>query len=248
MGKPRIVIEQRNLLASRLGKRSWTMGRHIIFLCLCVVAISAITTIFGSSKPLEPGSSMDSDKPINPTFSDGFIVHRVPSVSMGVPVEPIVGGRGFAFQGNETHQIRISIERLVPLEPRQMRSFLASDKSIEEIKEAIKCEEVRPLHRGIMKLDNLVYPLTNIDIRPAGYDAAVIADADVASPGIVSVNQTMIVGHIIVTASTLKKGSIGKGQLNMKSVEHTGIYDVVLDMDDHAMAKQWKEKHERFEK
>ncbi|MDD1757442.1 MAG: hypothetical protein LUQ22_01740 [Methanotrichaceae archaeon] len=231
-----------------MGKRPWESRSNIRYLCLCMIAIMAIMPIFGLAQTMEPSRGSDSDKRINPIFSDGFMAPRGPPGPMGVPVELVVGGRGLALLGNETHEIRMHIERLVPLEPMQMRGLLASDKDIEEIKEAIMCEEGHALHRGIMKLDNLVYPLTNIKIEPAGYDTAIIAGADIALPSAVNGNQTAIVGQIHVEVSTSRGESIGEGQLSMKSGGHTDLYEIVLDMADHANALPGREKHDRFKK
>jgi hypothetical protein len=174
---------------------------------------------------MEPGMAMD------PEWSEGRM-HRVGTPFMGVPVEMIVGGGGFALQGNETHLLKLNVERMSPLEPGQIRSLLVSNKSIEEIREAIKAEEGRGLYRGSMRLDGTGYSLTDIEVHPLN-DTTTIVDADIALPESNPENRTGIIGHLDMAVSLSKGGRIGEGKLEMNSTEHKGSYHILLGMADH---------------
>jgi hypothetical protein len=202
---------------------------------LCLLVLSAILTGISSAQlmPL-PDGAMEPDLALEPKPSEGRIMHGEGVPPMGVPVEMIVGGGGFALQNNETHLLRLSVVRLSPLDPGRIRDLLISNKSVEEIREAIKAEEGQALYRGSMKLDDIVYPMANIDVRQSG-DNITTVYADIAMPGSDPENQTSVVGHLSVTVSASKGGRIGEGQLDMNSTEHKGSYQVLLDMERHAV-------------
>jgi hypothetical protein len=202
---------------------------------LCLLALSSILTGISSAQLMPPPKgAMEPDLALESEPTEGRMMHGEGMSPMGVPVEMVVGGGGFALQDNETHLLRLSVVRLSPLDPGRIRDLLISNKSIEEIREAIKAEEGQVLYRGSMKLDGIVYPMVNIGVHPSG-DNVTTVDADIAMPGSDPEGQTNIVGHLSVTVSTSKGGRIGEGQLDMNSTEHNGGYQVLLDMERHAM-------------
>ncbi len=203
--------------------------------CLCLLVLLAILTGISSAQLMPPPEgAMEPDLALEPEPSEERMMHGDGMPPMGVPVEMVVGGGGFALQDNETHLLRLSVVRLSPLDPGRIRDLLVSNKSIEEIREAIKAEEGQALYRGSMKLDDIDYPMTNIGVRPLG-DNVTIVDSDIAMPGSDPENQTSVVGHLSVTVSTSMGGRIGEGNLDMNSAEHKGSYQVLLDMERHAM-------------
>jgi len=211
------------------------ISKIAVFLGLAVL-LAILIGISSAQHMPPPEGSVEPELAMDPGWSEGR-VHRVGMPFMGVPVEMIVGGSGFALQGNDTHLLRLNVERLSPLEPGQIRRLLVSNKSIEEIRAAIKAEEGevgQVLYRGSMRLDDLGYSLNNIDVRPLN-DTATIVNADVALSGSTPANQTSAVGHLNMTVSISKGGRIGEGQLEMNSTEHKGSYHMLLDMANHAM-------------
>lgn len=213
-----------------------------ITICLGLVALLAILMGMSSAQLMpQPEGPMKPDLAFDSGRHEVWVLHEVGMPFMGVPVEMVVGGGGFALQGSETHLLRLNVERLSPLEPGQIRRLLVSNKSIEEIRDAIKAEEGeegQALYRGSMRLDDLGYPLTNIDIHPLN-DTATFVDADVALPGSNPANQidkaTKMVGHLNMTVFVSKGGRIGEGELEMNSTEHKGSYHILLDMANRAM-------------
>ena len=86
----------------------------------------------------------------------------------GVPVDVVYSGQGFALRGNESHILRLKVENILPLEPRQIRGLLASNKSLEEIRNDIQAIEGEETYRGSVILDHSIYPL--IEIATTGKD------------------------------------------------------------------------------
>ncbi len=204
-------------------------------ICLGLTALFMVLMGISSAQPIpQQEGPMEPDLASDHGCSLKLIQHGEGMPPMGVPVEMIVGGGGFALKGNETHLLKLSIVRLSPLEPGRVRDLLVSNKSVEEIREAIKAEEGQPLYRGSMRMDDIGYPLTDINVRPLD-DNATTVDANVASPGSDSMNQTSIVGRLNLTVSVSKGGKIGEGQLEIDCAEHKGRYQVLLDVGGHEM-------------
>ena len=150
---------------------------------------------------------------------------RINLVPEGVPVEMVVGARGFALMGNETHPLRLNVVRLIPLGPGRIRDLMASNRSLEEIGETIRAEEGQAVYRGSMKLENVIYSLTNIDVSFVGEDSSTMK-ADVIDPG----SRTAVVGHMVINVSSSKGGRIGEGQLSISRAEYKGSYQLVLEI------------------
>ncbi len=206
------------------GKFTFYLGMAALLTIL--TAVSSAQLLPQQDVDIDEEQSMGRERP------DGWM-HGAGMPFMGVPVEMIVGGSGFALQGNATHLLRINVERLSALDPGQIRNLLVSNKSIVEIREAIKAEEGQPLYRGSMRLDDTGYPMINIDVRALN-DTATVVDADISLPGLNRENQTDIIGHLDMTVFISKGGRIGEGQLEINSAEHRGSYHMLLDMSDHA--------------
>jgi hypothetical protein len=196
---------------------------------LGLIALLAILTGISSAQHT-PRQEEAIDRELVPDSGwPGERMHRVEEQLMGVPVEMVVCGDGFALQGNMTHLLRLHIERLSPLEPGQIRGFLVSNKSIEEIREAINSGEGQTLYQGRMRLDDTGYPLINIDLRRVN-DTVMIVNANVALARSNPENPTDIIGHLNLTVSISKEGMIGQGQMEMNGTEHKGSYHILLDM------------------
>lgn len=210
-----------------------TIKRIAILLGLTALLLN-LMGISSAQPAQQPVGPIEPDLASDYTCPEGRMQHGDGMPPMGVPVEMIVGGGGFALKGNETHLLKLSIVRLSPLEPGRIRDLLVSNKSVEEIREAVKAEEGQPLYRGSMRMDDIGYPLTDINVRSLD-DNATIVDANVAFPGSDSVSQTGTVGRLNLTVSVSKGGKIGEGLLEIDSACHKGRYQVLLDMGGHEM-------------
>jgi len=149
---------------------------------------------------------------------------------MGVPIEVLQSGRGFALKDNESHVLRLNVETLRPMDPTQIRTLLASNKSLDEIREEIQAREDETTYRGSLMLDRSIYPLGNIEMIPLGNNSTDLR-ADLADPSLASADSEIaIVGSISVIIATSEGGIVGKGELELSQTQHTGKYTVLLDM------------------
>jgi hypothetical protein len=234
------------------GKRQKAMAKvDRITISLGLVALFLVLIGISFGKPLLPpeppegaiepelsfasACAYDPDSRLGPS-PEGRMMHREGMPPFGVPVEMILGGGGLALRDNdnESHLFRLSIVRLSPLEPGRVRDLLVSNKSIEEIRKAIKAEEGEALYRGSMRLDDIIYPLIDIEIRPSENNVTLV-DADVTAPGSDPEKQTDVVGHFAITVSATDGVRIGDGQLDMSSKEDSGSYKILLKVAGNSM-------------
>ena len=150
---------------------------------------------------------------------------------MGVPVEVMYSGHGFALMGNESHLIRLKVEAIMPLHAGQIRGLLASNKSLEEIREDIRAKEGEKTNRGSMILDRSIYPLINIAVSATGNNSTTLK-ADLADLGPLSaVNASSTSGSISVIIYPSDGGMIGKGELNIWQGPLAARYSLLIDME-----------------
>jgi hypothetical protein len=172
----------------------------------------------------EPREGMGpSDAKMMPPQNAGF--------PMGVPVEVLFRGHGFALVENESHIIRLKVESIMPLEPDQIRDLLASNKSLEEIRDDIRAKEGEVTNRGSMILDRSIYPLINIVVSPCGNNSTAMK-ADLADSGPLSTaNDTQILGSISMIIAPSDGGMIGKGELRFEKGLPAASYSLLIDME-----------------
>jgi len=150
---------------------------------------------------------------------------------MGVPVEVLFSGHGFAILGNDSHILRLKVEAIMPLEPGQIKGLLASNKSLEEIRDDIRAKEGEKTNRGSMILDRSIYPLVNIVISPFGNNSTALTAA-LADSGLLSTaNDTQIMGSISMIIAPSDGGMIGKGELRIKQGLPAARYSLLIDME-----------------
>lgn len=154
-----------------------------------------------------------------------------------VPIKVVQSGHGFAFKGNESHILRLNVEALCPLEPVRVRNLLATNKSLDEIREDIrtrKCDTTA--YRGGLMMNREVYSLINIIIAPSDENSTIMT-ADVADPRIMSSgsegDKTTILGRISLRVLPSDGGMVGKGNLELDSSSKIESYAVLLDMMPH---------------
>ncbi|MDD1751249.1 MAG: hypothetical protein LUO89_15405 [Methanothrix sp.] len=153
---------------------------------------------------------------------------------MGVPEEVLYSGHGFALMGNESHILRLKVETIMPLEPDQIRDLLASNKSLEEIRDDIMAKEGETgekTYRGSLILDRSIYPLIDIVVSSASNNSTALK-ADLADLGPLSTaNDTAILGSLFVIISPSDGGMIGKGELNIDQGQPATRYSLLLDLE-----------------
>jgi hypothetical protein len=184
---------------------------------------------------IEPGDGMGPQvAKMMPPQNAGF--------PMGVPVDVLFSGHGFALVDNESHILRLKVESILPLEPDQIKELLASNKSLEEIRDDILAKEGEKTNRGSMILDRSIYPLINIIISPFGNNSTTLK-ADLADSGQLSNVTTAILGSISMTITPSDGGMIGKGELRIEQGLPAARYSLLIDMDPsrHGQGKMMRE-------
>jgi hypothetical protein len=150
---------------------------------------------------------------------------------MGVPVDVLYSGHGFALRDNESHLLRLKVEAIMPLQPGQIWGLLASNKSLEEIWDDIRAKDGEKTNRGSMILDRSIYPLINIVISDSGNNSTALK-ADLADLGPLSAaNDTTKLGSISVIITPSDGGMIGNGELNIYQGKLAAKYNLLLDME-----------------
>jgi hypothetical protein len=182
---------------------------------------------------------MGHDERMDQNRPDERMMRSPPCQPLGLPVDVIHSGSGFALLGNESHKLRLNVEALMPLEPMYIRNLLASNKTLAEIRDEIEANEGETTYRGSIRLDRDIYPLVNLRLGTPSDNITTVA-ADVASPGMSPDNETRILGMIDVTISPSEGGLIGKGELELNG---KGRYNVLLDMQ----PRMWEKCRNRTE-
>lgn len=181
---------------------------------------------------MDPARSMEPQCKMGMGPQCEMIAHQDGGYPMGVPLEVLYGGHGQALKGNESHQLRLKVEAIVPMQPGQIRDLLSSNKSLEEIRDDIrrKGEQAgEKAFRGSLILDRSMYPLENIAVTSSENASIITADlVDLDRPP--SENASAL-GSISVTVSPSDGKMIGEGELNIMQDGGEKIYVLSLDMD-----------------
>ncbi|HRW32149.1 hypothetical protein, partial [Methanothrix sp.] len=152
-------------------------------------------------------------------------------IPMGLPVDLLFSGHGFAIRGNESHPIRLKVEVLLPVQPEQIRELVASNKSLKEIRDDIRENVGDEVHRGSLIFDRRLYAAINFSSLP-GSNNSTLLEADLADMNSLSAgNDSAILGRINLTISSCIEGTTGRGDLEIDRPPHEGRYFVLLDME-----------------
>ncbi len=210
-----------------------TLSKILLYMGLVMLLVALVR--LGSAQPMpedigivqreiaEPG--------IDPGLSEDIVMQRAGAPPSGVPVGMLISEQGIARKDNKTYALRIIVECLMPMEPGRVQKLLASNKSLEEIKAAIGAAQGEPMYHGSMKLDERIYPLTNIRIASRADNVSYL-EADVAKPNQdpALINGIEVVGHIQMTIEPSEGGNTGKGELQMNDSHHFGMHAILIDI------------------
>ena len=194
--------------------------KKILYMALAGLVFVGLTGIC-LAEPNQTNNADGSRERMNPEKAYGTMPNQNAGLPMGVPVDVVYSGHGFALRANESHVLRLKVEDILPLEPGQIRGLLASNKSLEEIRDDIQAREGEETYRGSVILDHSIcLPM------PESTAAPDLADLDLLSAG----NGNATLGNISVMVSPSDGGMIGRGELNLDLGPHAGNYSVLLDM------------------
>jgi hypothetical protein len=140
-------------------------------------------------------------------------------------------GRGFALKDYVSHDLMITVVNLMPPDPIQVQGLLASNKSIEEIRDEINAMQEKMIYRGFIKLDEMIYPLVDINSSTSD-ENSIMLNANVVEPSfdLPISNETAIVGIIKVMIAPYEGGILGNGKLILNRGPYVGSYDLSLDL------------------
>lgn len=215
-----------------------TLSKLLLFVGLVVLLVAlARTGSAQSAQPMpedegmEPGEGMGPREILEPGPAEDMGMQRADVPPSGVPIRMLISEQGVALKGNKTYALRIIVECLTPMEPRRVQKLLASNKSLEEIRDAIGSEQGEAICRGDMKLDERVYPLTNIRVASFADNVSVL-EADVSKPNQdpALINEIVVVGHIRMTIEPSDGGNTGKGELSMNDNRYSGTHAILINI------------------
>ncbi len=228
---------------AKIGRQVLMMSISRRFLYMCPFMVLASLMLIGLAdmsfaQPDQISNTNENRELMDPEPPEGMMFHQMDGLPMGVPIEILQSGRGFALKDNESHVLRLNVETLLPLDPTQIRTLLASNKSLDEIREEIRAREDETTYRGSLMLDRSIYPLGNIELSPSGNNSTAVR-ADLADPSLMSADSEIaIVGSISVIIATSEGGMVGKGELELNQTQYRGNYTVLLDMQPHTCGKE----------
>jgi hypothetical protein len=213
-------------------KEIWksTLSIWLAFSLMAGICGTSLAQPDGEPKGIEPAGDM------GPLCRMGMQCEMMPPQNegfpMGVPLEVLYSGHGQALKGNESHNLRLKIEAIMPMQPRQIRDLLSSNKSLEEIRGDIrrKGEDAgEKAFRGSMVLDRSMYPLINIAITSDNDNSTINADlADIArTPS----QDPAPLGSISLAVSPSGSKIIGEGELIILVGGKQETYSLILNMD-----------------
>jgi hypothetical protein len=199
-------------------------------LCIGLICFLFIG-LFGISLGQTSAPEGRDDRAVEMADREEMIPHQDEGFPMGVPVEVLYGGHGFALRGNESYLLRLKVESLLPLEAGQIQSLLQSNKSLEEIRDDIRQKEGEMVYRGSLILERSIYPLINIQLC-APTNSSTALQADLADLDLLAAaDDNAVLGRIFVIISPSDGGMIGKGELNISAGPQAGKYSLLLDVE-----------------
>ena len=199
--------------------------RKILFIGLTALLLTNLTG-YSFAQPPEIGDEVHKD-----LAQSNIPLVKPIGIAEGAP-EGIIfhHWRGFALKGNESYDLRISIESVRPVEPVSVRKLLASNMTIEEVSKEILSQEGNITYRGHIMLQEDAYQLTNIKTTFSKNNLTLNADVIKSQNGSSSRNAPMILGQLTVDTTNQEGTKKGQGELIINEGLHNGSYQVLLDM------------------
>ncbi len=206
-----------------------TLNKILLYVGLVMLLLALVR--IGSAEHMLEEPGMEPREMVEPGPVEDMGIERAGAPPTGVPVGMLISEQGVARNDNKTYALRIIVECLMPMEPKSVQKLLASNKSLDEIREAIGDAPGESMYRGNMKLDDKVYPLSNIRIAPYADNASTL-EADVSNPNHdpALVNERAVVGHIRMTIEPSEGKNTGKGELWMNDSYHPGTHSVIINI------------------
>ncbi len=146
----RAVQETRHLICiSKLGRRFDMITLSKVL--LCIILLVSIARL-GSAQPAPEDVGMEQKGIREPGMelvrADDMWIQRTGAPPSGVPVGMLISKQGVARKDNKTYSLRIIVECFMLMEPRRVQKLMASNKSLDEIRDAIRAAHGEPMYHG----------------------------------------------------------------------------------------------------
>jgi hypothetical protein len=239
--RSRKPVSVQHKVATEPGEKIIMIDVYKKMLCLIMTTLLAVSQVgIGLALPTQTFPELGQKSQMDSRQAAEFAVEQMSGPSGEAPMGPTFSGRGFALMGNESHDLMLNVENLILPDPIQVRRLLASNKSVEELRDEINEIQGKAIYRGIIKLDGMVYPMVDINLSLPG-EKPITLYANVIEPtfDLTISNETAIAGNIKMMIAPSEDGMVGKGELIMNKGPHVGSYRVLLDLQpiDHGMMR-----------
>jgi hypothetical protein len=137
-------------------------------------------------------------------------------------------GQGFALRGNESHALFMSIQKIRHIDPMKIRGLMDTNKSLEELKEAINEQNAEIIYGGEIKLSEKSYRLANVSVTRLqtclGIEGDLMSSREAKYSGIFK----EVEGHIVLMVPESKISDTCRGELTINADGFFGTYQVLL--------------------
>ena len=234
-------VREKNKVAPEPGEKIIMICAYKEMLCLVMTTMLVVSLVgIGLAVPTQTCQELDQRASKDSGAAAVFVEGQMVGPSGEAPMGLSYSGRGSALMGNESHDLMITAENLMPPDPIQVQRLLASNKSIEELRDEINAMQGNAIYRGSIRLDGMIYPMVDINLSPPGEKPTTLY-ANVIEPtfDLTISNETAIAGNIKMMIVPSENGMVGDGELIMNRGPHVGRYQVLLDMQpiDHGMIR-----------
>jgi hypothetical protein len=127
-------------------------------LCLMMTTLLAVSQVgICLAAPTQTNPELGQKSQMDSGQAAGSTVEQMSGPSGEPPMGLAFSAHGLALMGNESYNLMLTVENLILPDPIQVRRLLASNKSVEELRDEINEIQGKAIYRGSIKLDGMVY-------------------------------------------------------------------------------------------
>jgi len=179
-----------------------------------------------------PIRTSDSNAPVSAEAFSRNEQDRSLDKNGGDPNKPLIDlifmGQGFALNGNESHALFVSIQKIRHIDPMKIRGLMNTNKSLEELKEAINEQKAEIIYGGEIKLSEKSYRLANVSVTRLqtclSIEGDLMSSHEAKSSGIFK----EVKGQIVLMVPESKISDTCRGELTINADGFIGTYQVLL--------------------
>lgn len=200
----------------------WTQCLEIVSFYLAI----QLLVIASSGTPVQLADTAD-NLPAG-GYSDDDLNSSINDISDRTADVLVQNWRGFATKDDKSHPVRLNVETISTVNPDEARRLLALNISLEEVRSQVRAGDRNVIRKGNIRLNNDIYQLIDIVIKPSGNRS--ILEANVASPrsGSDPEDETTTVGHTVLTVSIVDNTEVAEGYMVIDDSKYNGTYNLSL--------------------